>query len=1114
MANDIDKTSSHYKGEFGSIYEVNQKFPSGGVEGDYVAIDGWAHYWNADRGSWCVNAERDSYWDELMTNIIEKFKLFRGATYMGVASLDTVPAKAIGVKMYYFATVPGTYTNFGDIAVLQGISVLYSEDGKSWSSTLLLEVTQEAGESSLKVVSQKLLKKTQNLINNELEKKANSADVEQSFSEQTAKNTAQDAEIAKKANAADVTSKFNEEAARVDAELDKKANSADVDSKFSEESARVDTELAKKANAADVAKVNAEQDKEIGKKANQQDVERSLNILKKEIGDRTIVEGNVNNNPDEEDLTSKMGSNNREVLSLRDREYNPLEFSGKGYKILRKNLQEVTCAITKIQVTKAPTTDGYVSIIINGVETHVDLVASTDNTDALVAKKIADKLSETMDEYVTSIDGALVTCTRRFGGDVTSSSFSGVNTKAEASVSESSKTEFRNLITPVMVNQPNTIYEIRYDFDLDGETIEMKEGCTLKFEGGCLKNGKINGNSTKIIAKRESVFVNTTISGTWKNAESYPEWFGAKSDGVSDDRDAINNAVKVSEKVFFDGSKIYALLAYKDDIIADKRSGIIVKDNTTLEGNQCTLKVINYNNLGYNAICCYNVNNVSINNFNIFGDRTKETESSKNENGYGIGVHGSSNITVSNCYTCNCMGDGIYIGSKNNYTGDEFNSKHIVVQNCKSENNYRNALSLICCDDVRFYNSEFIDEGYYVTIDLEPNHNYESIKNVVFDSCIITNESQTPSFMLDDTVDLSIVEVKIKNCTITGLVRILQKNGNSKFDLSYSNITDGSIRIDGIGIVNVNNVHLAKRKVDYGISFDKYHTKGLERESYCNFNNIVIDCSNTQGTGNTLALGFISGTAESPNIYKKIHFNNIEIINDNADKPIRLYNYAELDESVSFKNVTINGIYKDNTIGNPMNLKSLDLTINDTITSDIYERIGFYKGYIFNETNSRNIKLEPGWVSDGYHYIRNVSESNKYIKITSSFDNLFVNGFPSSSNELVLNPTKLIRIYVDNSTSFCNIELPIEVRGDINYNGLYVGQMWFDTVKKTLFIWDGAKWSDVFGDFFLNKKKGTTEDRPELSSSNEGFTFYDATLKKMILWNGTDWVNLDGTELT
>lgn len=69
MANDINKEDPHYKGEFGSIYEVNRKFPTGGVAGDFVVIDGWAHYWNADRETWCVNAERDSYWDELMTNI-------------------------------------------------------------------------------------------------------------------------------------------------------------------------------------------------------------------------------------------------------------------------------------------------------------------------------------------------------------------------------------------------------------------------------------------------------------------------------------------------------------------------------------------------------------------------------------------------------------------------------------------------------------------------------------------------------------------------------------------------------------------------------------------------------------------------------------------------------------------------------------------------------------------------------------------------------------------------------------------------------------------------------------------------------------------------------------
>lgn len=157
MANDINKEDPHYKGEYGSIYEVNRKFPTGGVAGDFVVIDGWAHYWNADRGTWCVNAERDSYWDELITNIIEKFKLVKCATYMGVASLDTVPTKVIGAKMYYFATIAGTYKNFDNLVVPQGINVLYSENGISWINTTLLEVAQELGVSTNKVVSQKTL---------------------------------------------------------------------------------------------------------------------------------------------------------------------------------------------------------------------------------------------------------------------------------------------------------------------------------------------------------------------------------------------------------------------------------------------------------------------------------------------------------------------------------------------------------------------------------------------------------------------------------------------------------------------------------------------------------------------------------------------------------------------------------------------------------------------------------------------------------------------------------------------------------------------------------------------------------------------------------------------
>lgn len=195
MANDIDKTSPHYKGEFGSIYEVNQKFPSGGVEGDYVAIDGWAHYWNADRGTWCVNAQRDSYWDELITNIIEHFKTIKGATYMGVATADTVPDSS-AAKMFYFALQGGKYANFGNQDVAQGINVLLTEDGKSWTVQSLVSVAQELGASTTMLVSQKA-------ITDAINRKANTTDVDEALAKKADKET-MNTELAKKFDKASV----------------------------------------------------------------------------------------------------------------------------------------------------------------------------------------------------------------------------------------------------------------------------------------------------------------------------------------------------------------------------------------------------------------------------------------------------------------------------------------------------------------------------------------------------------------------------------------------------------------------------------------------------------------------------------------------------------------------------------------------------------------------------------------------------------------------------------------------------------------------------------------------------------------------------------------------
>lgn len=56
-----------------------------------------------------------------------------------------------------------------------------------------------------------------------------------------------------------------------------------------------------------------------------------------------------------------------------------------------------------------------------------------------------------------------------------------------------------NYIYQSIFSKPNTIYIIRYDFDLAGNTIILPENCTLDFYGGSLRNGKLILNNTRFL---------------------------------------------------------------------------------------------------------------------------------------------------------------------------------------------------------------------------------------------------------------------------------------------------------------------------------------------------------------------------------------------------------------------------------------------------------------------------------------------------------------------------------------------------------------------------------------------------------------------------------------
>ena len=101
----------------------------------------------------------------------------------------------------------------------------------------------------------------------------------------------------------------------------------------------------------------------------------------------------------------------------------------------------------------------------------------------------------------------------------------------------------------------NSIWEIRYVFNLGSLSITLPENITLKFKGGKFSNGEITGNNTKINSDLYQIFdTNITLTG-FDVLNYFPEWFGAVGDGITDDTISIDKCmalgvVKLSVKAY------------------------------------------------------------------------------------------------------------------------------------------------------------------------------------------------------------------------------------------------------------------------------------------------------------------------------------------------------------------------------------------------------------------------------------------------------------------------------------------------------------------------------------------------------------------------------------
>ena len=302
----------------------------------------------------------------------------------------------------------------------------------------------------------------------------------------------------------------------------------------------------------------------------------------------------------------------------------------------------------------------------------------------------------------------------------------------------------------------NTIYEINNTYDLNGEIVKIPSGCILSFKGGSLKNGILVGDRTALEAPLYQIFESTlSLLGTWTISEAYPQWYGARGDGRTDDSDAIQNTLNnfigvirlpvgvysISHKIAFKDNRIlegvgtgtylresgYSRISvirptsdFKGDCVLDFDPANYSKGSVYITGATCRRLIVD----------CVNIKNNSITIINILSLSNPETFENiriiNNNNNVGLRVGRSANKR-------SFESDGIVFSNIVFLDGGSHYSKTpcAIIGPC-NEISFRDCKFMpASSSDVKGSNSVMLDAS-------QMGNTSRAVQGIVFDNCSFT----------------------------------------------------------------------------------------------------------------------------------------------------------------------------------------------------------------------------------------------------------------------------------------------------------------------------------------------------------------------------------------
>lgn len=682
----------------------------------------------------------------------------------------------------------------------------------------------------------------------------------------------------------------------------------------------------------------------------------------------------------------------------------------------------------------------------------------------------------------------------------------------------------KNVLTQDMINNVNTIYEIRYDFDLNGQEITIPEGCVLDFKGGSLSNGTIIGDNTNITADAIKIFNNINIKGTY-NCKARVEWFSNEDFQKTLDSFKYiillpNKEYTINKTIVFpyngiiegEGNSViktitntpvfrlgYNSKLFNFDILVDSLSTIIRIDNENLaltyanRNKQYSLvnSGIFINNIHIKVNYQYHTyNGNSINAIEIINNGTTPTY-----NGFwGINIKDVSiaggfkyaiycdtgsaeGITTNNMWITDCIFDRIvcsrvwcflYMGTNNKGIG----------KGAKIGGGWLfRACSMQSFKDDTYINTKFII--------------LKNATKVTFDKCIGWDFTH-PYY----EIDYSCEEIEINGCSRAQSSKVILLTGTNNSNILPYTYTKSSDNLSKGEFFYMD--YTEGGKATYESAFSKILEGYSEIEKgYLIFDWLGLDRELLRINDNASVM------------LHKITTYSKTLIELWFDGNIARYVWCSYNNST--KKSVIEWHYSQSF---PTSYSKLPNPLSD---SDFCSKgkLDFLNNRIINVI-SKNLILD----NDGRTLIP-LSGNESEIPNTENFRNedyglCYYN--KSSTMPIFYNHNLRKFLYADGSELKAYRVGPTKTTRKIP-----LGTVVYDSTFEKIFIatkvtknidneFYTIEWKDENG-YSPTKKKGTTAERPIINSVYEGFEYYDSTLKKKIIWDGVKWTDFDNNSV-